>query len=259
VVRFLSVGECGLGNYVCVFVILLLTTNVASGAELVSFGPDLCGSGQMFLDGACVDVVRGSCPNGAYKTNINPETYSAPTLRTACIDTYTGMSLPDFMHAIYNGILVDFGATLCGSGYAFVNGKCERRAQGKCPSGFNDVMADANTLQPLTAGVCADGYSVGWLNENCATKTEYASLCGVLCDADYIYTTLGTCATVCTNGASAIKTDSGVTVPLYAQRQGAPSLNVELPDGMCYGILLPGASDGAININYDNMTYHTAN
>ncbi len=224
---------------------------------LVDFGPTFCGENQIMVDGKCERRTQGRCPDDFYQTPIAQNTFAAMTVGgEMCMNTYAMYEMPDFFSAIYNGVLVDFGPTFCGAGMRYIDGGCVPASRGDCPTGFYDVTADDATLVKTTDGACEKGYSLYGMGINCASRPGDASMCAILCDDGTLYTGFGTCAAGCT-GARAIRTSTGVTIPLYAERQSSPTLNVETSGGaVCYGNMMPGVDKGAINIKYNDTTYH---
>ena len=60
----------------------------------------------------------------------------------------------------------------------------------------------------------------------------------------------------CALGISLIKTSTGLSFPLYAEKYSEPSFVVGYGGGMCYGELSAGNASNSINIQYNNQTYH---
>lgn len=82
--------------------------------------------------------------------------------------------------------------------------------------------------------------------------------CPFKCDAGYVHSAFNNiCTTLCTAGFTQLKTSSGVTVNVYADKPTTPALNISTSRGTCYVALAPGAQDGAINVQYGGNTYHT--
>lgn len=64
-------------------------------------------------------------------------------------------------------------------------------------------------------------------------------------------------AVPCTAGVTTIRTGTGVVVPLWAEKSTQPSLCVKYNDMVCYANLEIGTATEAININYNDIIYHT--
>jgi len=140
--------------------IIYCVPHCAHCAQLVKFGPTLCGAGQLYLDGKCVAADRGRCPSGYYVANIDGVTYSAPTLQNNCLNAYNTVTMPDTMHPIYGGILVNFGPTLCGAGQIMQNGQCVEMDRGRCPAGYYTSNIDSVTYSaPTLQNNCLNTYN----------------------------------------------------------------------------------------------------
>lgn len=241
---------------------------------LVKFGPTLCAGDEQVSNGACVPKRKGICPDGYYRTVIGQNTFSAQSISDQqCMNAYTEYQAPDYIELIYNGILVNFGPTLCGAGKFLSNGACVPRERGDCPTNFYDVTGDMynsskteegetiitkiNVLLPTNQdGTCKSGYSNYGLSQNCVEGIN-APLCAVLCDSGLWYTGVGTCAEPCDGGVTHLRTSTGLSVPVYATQQITPSLRVLTSGGdMCYINALPGESDGTLNIQRADQIYH---
>ena len=61
----------------------------------------------------------------------------------------------------------------------------------------------------------------------------------------------------CSLGISALKTSSGLSFALYAEKYTTPAINIGYNGGICYANLEPGQSAGAINVSYNDQIYHT--
>ncbi len=61
----------------------------------------------------------------------------------------------------------------------------------------------------------------------------------------------------CEIGVSKLMTSTGLAFQLYAEQYTEPSLVVQYNDQKCYGKLELGNVTGAINIKYNDVTYHT--
>ncbi|MBQ2858812.1 MAG: hypothetical protein IJE82_00420, partial [Alphaproteobacteria bacterium] len=60
----------------------------------------------------------------------------------------------------------------------------------------------------------------------------------------------------CAAGITTLRTGTGVSIPLWAERGTEPSLCVKYNDMVCYANLEAGNSPDAINIKYNNVVYH---
>lgn len=224
---------------------------------LVKFGPALCGASQQYSNGVCIDKEQGRCPDGAYKTVVGSNTFSSPSAQMGeCMNSYNQYELPKFLTPIYNGILVSFGATLCGSGKYLSDGACVPYERGECPENFYTITSETETLTTPENAKCANGYGSYWLNSNCAAGASTHGLCAVLCEKDLEYTGLGTCATLCPHGKTELHAKNGMSWPLYAEKLTTPAMNIKMPGGVCYINFLPGAARGTMNVKSTTGTYH---
>ena len=63
----------------------------------------------------------------------------------------------------------------------------------------------------------------------------------------------------CASGITVLRTSSGVSVPLWGDKQTSPAIHVRYNDITCYGNLESGQSANAINLKYNGTVYHTIN
>lgn len=129
-----------------------------------------------------------------------------------------------------------------------------------CPGG---VYCIAGVIYPCPAGTYSDtpGASSPDVCQSCpdgtySTGGESGCLeCAVVpCDS-----TTGNpivSERLCEIGFGAIKTSTGLSFSLYAEKYTEPSLVVGYNDGKCYGKLETGKATGAINVNYNGTVYH---
>ena len=228
---------------------------------LVSFGATLCNAGEQFAAGECQPQKQGRCESGFYQTAINGNTFSSPSAElNECMNSYHQYTLPEFMSAIYNGVLVNFGATLCGAGQYLSDGTCVSRDRGECPENFVDITVSDTTMAPRENSECTTGYKSFWLAANCASNQTQSNMCATLCDAGLLYAGTGACQVGCSVTPGRIvtlKSLGGFALPLYSERISVPSLNIETSAGdVCYGNLAPGAVRGAINVTVSGQDYH---
>lgn len=65
------------------------------------------------------------------------------------------------------------------------------------------------------------------------------------------------CAPQCAAGFTKIKTQTGLNIPVFNIKRTSPALHIGYGNNICYAELLPGESDKAINVRYNNAIYHT--
>lgn len=226
---------------------------------LINFGATLCGPDKQLVAGECVPKEQRICPDGFYKTTAEKATFAAPSADLSeCTNSYNRYDYPEYIDLVYNGLLVNFGATLCGAGKYLSDGTCVSRTRGECPSDFYQIHAHDETLTPSDMGACGNGYDIYGMHADCNAGQSVNGLCAVLCESGLRYTGVGTCAPVCADGAGTMHTSAGASFPVYATPQVTPSLTIKTPGGdMCYINALPGRVAGTINIKTsDNKTYH---
>ncbi len=126
-----------------------------------------------------------------------------------------------------------------------------------CPTGYISVGTTTSCSSQSPGGECMIFNICPELPEN-AIWTDMET-CAWTCIDGYGLTPNNTCEQMCTAGISQIKTNTGISVPLYATPQTAPAINVKYNDITCFGSLAAGESQGATNVNYNGTTYHTTN
>lgn len=87
------------------------------------------------------------------------------------------------------------------------------------------------------------------------------SNCPWECDTGYGRTENDTCDALCTAGITQLKTSTGLSYNLYANKNTSPAIHIK-PDGsntVCYVNLAFGISDNAVNVKYNGATYHSTN
>ena len=222
----------------------------------------LCGNG--YLSGnSCVQYTTGNCDTGYYNdASVNAATFMAPVDGRCTNGAYeyrTG--LPDTMYPIYNGFTDGTVVTLCGVGQYLANGTtCTSYVQDDCPNNMIDITTNDEFFTKTNLGVCGTNYDIYNIHQQCDSNTT-DSMCAVLCSDGLQYTDVGTCATLCELGVTTLnakKNDGTIlTWPVYSTKQITPSMAVGLNGGVCWVNLLEGAGNDALNVNYNNTTYHT--
>ena len=218
----------------------------------------LCDDGYLVNNGSCVSYTNGSCESGDNDLALNSASFMGLENGLCKNGGYSIMNIPyEGTYPIYNGFTVGAEITLCQNGYLVNNSSCTTYANGDCPTDYLDLALNANTMTTLTNGVCASSYSPYTINQQCDENTDDA-ICGILCSDGLNYTDIGTCAALCAEGYTTLRTSTGLIIPVYATKQITPSLNIRGETGnVCYVNLMPGTADNAINFRYNNTTYHT--
>lgn len=81
--------------------------------------------------------------------------------------------------------------------------------------------------------------------------------CPWQCADGYLLRSNGECAQLCTGGFTTIRTSTGIIVPLFANKNTTPSINLQRNGITCYGDLVEGTTTGEIHIKYNGITYHS--
>ena len=211
-----------------------------------------------------IDIVFGaSCPAN-YATldaekhiDISYKTFSestfAPRLDEDCpIDGYVLINIPDDVIGVYNGMLNGNEIVLCDNGYLPNSGSCVSYSNDDCPTNYNDLALNDNTMTTLTNGVCPNGYKTFSIDQQCDENSDDA-ICGLMCENGLNYTDIGTCVELCPNEHKTLRTSTGLIYPMYATKSIIPSINLKIDDDICYVNLMPGETTGAIHIKFNNQ------
>ncbi len=133
------------------------------------------------------------------------------------------------------------GAAAC---YHECNAPC---VQSDCPQNATCTYGDEISTGKMYYGTTS-----------CAAPDLTCSIRDYVCNAGHQKTYSGVCAQICTAGFSKLRTDTGVTVPLYNTKQTSPALTFMNADGnTCYANLVQGTETGTINLEFGDKIYHT--
>ena len=215
----------------------------------------LCEDGYKPNNGTCVSYAQGSCETDYQDIALNMASFM-DVENGLCKNGFSLKEMPFDLVPIYNGFLLGSKVTLCSNGFLVNNSSCSTYSAGDCPQDYQDLSLDTNTLTTLTNGSCGTGYTRFAINQQCNANTNDA-ICGILCSDNLEYTDIGTCAELCSGEYTTLRTSTGLIFPMYATKQITPSINIGIGNNVCYVNLVPGQADNAINIRYDNQTYHT--
>ena len=109
----------------------------------------------------------------------------------------------------------------------------------------NPVVAyDYDTFVSAVSGACPTGY----------VAHDVDAVCGAGDDVCWLIEQL---RELCGSGITQLTTSGGLSFPLYSTRGTTPSLCIGYNDTTCYVDLEAGVATGAINVNYNGVTYHT--
>lgn len=149
--------------------------------------------------------------------------------------------------------------TNCASGY-YKNGN----ACAACSALGDRTYVDSANANSSGSGVCYKScgnraISNGYIPPNAQT-VYYPTGCvynsaNTVCDSGYNLTAGNVCAAMCAAGVTKIRTGD-LIIPLYASKQTAPAIHVNVGGKVCYGNLAAGAATGALNVNIDGEKYH---
>ncbi len=144
-----------------------------------------------------------------------------------------------------------------------------------------DKRSSVDTLNP--AEICANADAVGFTNENGVITSVPVALDGDKCPSGF-YTvpynyscgvgkvdvtdvpgcdeaTDSSCLlitdTPCEMGFSMIRTSTGLTIPLWAEKYTTPAIHVAYNGGVCYAKLEPGNTAETLNVSYGGAIFHT--
>ncbi len=247
-------GLCKIGGYA----LLEIPDDVVAvyNGFVMGTAVTLCDEGYAPNNGACVAYTQGTCQQDDDNLELNSSSFMALDNGLCKIGGYSAKEMPEDVYPVYNGFVMGAEVTLCDNGFQVNNGSCSTYSAGDCPTNYQDILLNSNTMATLTNGSCASGYQTFLLNQQCDENTDDA-ICGILCTGGLNYTDIGTCAAICPGEHTTLRTSTGLIFPMYSEKQITPSLNIQVGNNVCYVNLVSGASDDAINIKYNNTTYHT--
>lgn len=123
---------------------------------------------------------------------------------------------------------------------------------------WNCDMSAEIVATALADDVCPDGFYTVPYDVSCGdgmVDVAGAPQCDVDTSGDYCL--IGEVPAIpCATGITTLRTGTGVSIPLWAERGTEPSLCVKYNDMVCYGNLEPGQAAGAINVMYNDIVYH---
>lgn len=229
------------------------------GAQIVGSEITLCSDGYSANGTSCTSYAQNNCDSG-YHDILATDAFIAPQETECRYATYKKQTLPDTTtYLIYNGILVGAEITLCSNGYSTNGSSCTTYSNGYCPNDYYDLNNGETTFKALNAGSCGSGYKTYNAESACGYSLS-GSTCVDLCVNGLMTTDVGTCASLCSLGATTLRSSTGLIIPMWSEKQTTPSVNIGINDGVCYINLVPGTtSASAIMFEYDNNRYHTSN
>lgn len=252
-------------------------------------GAPLCGYNQYKLNGTCYDWtdedVRGRCPDGFYKTNINQATYMQYIDGEVCSPGYNELDYGVYLTAdnqvifypIYNGVIGLSGAPL-GTGTSLDTSTACLDSLGARYYKLDLSTYETSIYEFPENGVCPSGYAkldvyndckdIDINNTNASERYSVANqgnqFCGILCPSgeNSVYSNSGQCTSYCNVGGKNLRLyarrgDKTVSFPLYTGGATVPAVHLDVDGNICHVNLYTGAQGNAINIKYNDITYHT--
>ena len=127
-----------------------------------------------------------------------------------------------------------------------------------CSNMWNGEMLESYVFDGrLDGDVCPDGFYTVPYEIDCGEGgVDVADVAHCDEDASGDYCLMSPSAAPCAAGITMLRTDTGVSIPLWAEKSTQPSLCVKYNDAICYGNLEQGQVAGAINIKHDGVVYH---
>ncbi len=186
-------------------------------------------------NGACAPFAQTNCATGFIDTNV-----AAASLSRAAGNVCGGilmLSSPD----IY---IIESIAPRCGPGYYPTPDGCAAYALGDgCPANY--YSPSSALLRPNANGTCGANYRL--YNDAELCKLWPGADSGKICTPQLL----------CDSGGVALRTSTGINLPIYRERVTTTTLNFGFENGgVCYMNMIPGAGANTINIKYNNETYH---
>lgn len=224
---------------------------------LVGTAIKVCPNG--YLNGSsCTDYAQGHCESGYYDmAGVGASAVSERVGNTCVVGGYAVRELPNSVYAIYNGFTAGSTTTLCGAD-AYRNGSsCTPLTGTDCPTNYKKIPLASSILSAVSnTGSCSSEKTPFSFNQSCdSTPTD--SLCVQVCNSGLKYTAVGTCASLCANGTTELRTSTGVSLPIYSTKETTPALNIDTGAGICYTNLLPGStSESTLMLYNGETTYH---
>lgn len=252
-------------------------------------GAPLCGYNQYKLNGTCYDWtdedVRGRCPDGFYKTNINQATYMQYIDGAVCSPGYNELDYGVYLTAdnqvifypIYNGVIGLSGAPL-GTGTSLDTSTACLDSLGARYYKLDLSTYETSIYEYPENGVCPSGYAklnvyndckdININNNNASDRYSVANqgnqFCGILCPSgeNSVYSNSGQCTSYCNVGGKNLRLyarrgDKTVSFPLYTGGATVPAVHLDVDGNICHVNLYTGGQGNAINIKYNDITYHT--
>lgn len=131
-----------------------------------------------------------------------------------------------------------------------------------CAQGIaSAVQREMSDISKLPDDVCPDGFYTVPYDVSCGVgRVEVSNI--PQCDTDMsgeFCLIGGDVAAPCAAGVTTLRTGTGLTIPLWAEKATTPALHVRYNGTVCYINLEPGNAPNSINVEYGGVVYHTVN
>ena len=150
----------------------------------------------------------------------------------------------DTLISVKNAYIIESVSVRCAPGYYPTSNGCVAYTVGDgCPT--NSYTPNQSFTRPGANNACATNY--GRIDDIELCKSWVANM-------PYICTPQLPCTS---SIATTLRTSTGIIVPLYAEKATTPSLHIRFTNNdLCYGNFIPGSANNAINVCFNNETYH---
>lgn len=119
------------------------------------------------------------------------------------------------------------------------------------------LFRSLSNVAVASVDVCPDGFYTVPYEIDCGEgMVDVADVAHCDEDTSGDYCLMSPSAAPCAAGITMLRTGTGVSIPLWAEKSTQPSLCVKYNDAICYGNLEQGQAAGAINIKHDGVVYH---
>ncbi len=121
------------------------------------------------------------------------------------------------------------------------------------------VIRSLSNVTVASVDVCPDGFYTVPYEIDCGEGlVDVADVAHCDEDTSGDYCLIGEVPAIpCAAGITTLRTGTGVSISLWAERGTEPSLCVKYNDMVCYANLEVGQATGAINVRYNDLVYHT--
>ena len=249
-------STCQVANYRPATIDSATFTLTYHGMLVGSTVDNLCTNGYSDDGSTCKTYGAGDCASGNYELTYNTSTTVAPNGSVCQVVNYKPKTVDNSVSLTYHGLLV--GSTvdnLCTNGYSADGSTCTTYTAGYCPNGYYSLSNNPSTFTDYTTS-CASNYSQ-YSAESFCKYTTTTSYCLDVCGNGQYTTEFGTCASLCTAGATTLRTSNGILLPIWSSSQRTPSLNIGIGNDVCYVNLDTGtASETTLMFDVGGTTYH---